>query len=219
MTLGIHFSQEEQISMSNSNIRYYNKNDVIYFKKTNEDWGGLSNMAPGYPIFLNDIIFKNSEVLYQVFRFPEYPMIQAEIIKEISPMTAKMKSKKYMSLSRDDWNRVRTSVMRWVLRAKLACNFDKFSRLLLNTESKSIVEYSSKDDFWGAYKKDDIFVGQNVLGRLLMELREEIRIVNFYKLKKPEFKNAVIINQDFSENCIIVKINDNHTKMAATEFV
>jgi ribA/ribD-fused uncharacterized protein len=209
MILGILFFQGGQISLNSNNIRYYTKTDVIFFKKTNEEWGGLSNMAPRYPISLNNIIFKNSEVLYQVFRFPGYPMIQAEIIEETSPMTAKMKSKKYMSLSRCDWNKVRVSVMRWVLRAKLACNFEKFSKLLINTENNPIVEYSSKDDFWGAFKKDDVFVGQNVLGRLLMELREEIRMVNYYNLKRPEFENAIIINQNFSENCIINKINDS----------
>jgi len=196
--------------MDNNNIRYYNKNDIIFFRKTNEDWGGLSNMAPGYPILLNDIRFRNSEVLYQVFRFPNAPVIQAEILKEISPLTAKMKSKKYMSLSRYDWDKVRVSVMRWALRAKLACNFEKFSEILLNTGNRPIVEDSSKDDFWGAHKIDDVFVGQNVLGRLLMELREEIKKVNNYILKKPEFTNAIIINQNFGENCYINKMNDSY---------
>jgi ribA/ribD-fused uncharacterized protein len=203
--------------MNTCNIRSYNKNDVIFFRKTNEYWGGLSNMASGYPIFINNICFRNSETLYQVLRFPEYPLIQERILKETSPMTVKMKSRKHISLSRYDWVKIRVSVMRWVLRAKLACNFENFSKLLLNTGDKPIVEYSSKDNFWGAYFKDDVFVGQNALGRLLMELREDVKKVSSYMLEKPKFENARILNQNLGENCYISKTRDNHIKNESFE--
>src|SRR2546426_7568195 len=43
----------------------------------------------------------------------------------------------------------------------------------------SIVEDSRKDDFWGAKASDEgTLVGMNVLGRLLMELREDLRGTN-----------------------------------------
>jgi ribA/ribD-fused uncharacterized protein len=189
------------------NIRYYNKNEVVYFRKTHDDWGGLSNMASGYPIQLNNTLIRNSEVLYQAFRFPNFPEIQKEIFNEVSPMTAKMKSKKYLSISRNDWNKVRVSIMRWVLRAKLASNFQKFSQLLLNTGHQTIVEYSSKDDFWGAYLKEEVFVGQNVLGRLLMELREEIRTLNKFELIRPKFDEAIILNKNLAKECHVNKNN------------
>jgi len=189
--------------MNASNIRIYKQNEVVSFRKTNEEWGGLSNMAPGFPIVLNGIVIRNSEVLYQSLRFPYYSDIQREIMAETSPMTAKMKSKKYLSLSRPDWNRVRVSAMRWALRAKLACNFQNFSQLLFKTGNNPIVEHSTKDDFWGAYLKDGVFIGQNVLGRLLMELREEIRTIDNYNLPKPKFEKAVILNKDFSCNTFI----------------
>jgi ribA/ribD-fused uncharacterized protein len=190
-----------------TNIRYYNKNEVISFRKTHDNWGGLSNMAPGYPILLNNIPIRNSEVLYQVFRFPNYPEIQKEILSEVSPMTAKMKSKKYLPISRVDWDKIRVSVMRWVLRVKLVSNFQNFSQLLLNTGDKTIVENSSKDDFWGACLKDEIFTGQNVLGRLLMELREEIRTLNNYELMKPGFTDAIILNKNLAKECYVNKNN------------
>jgi len=189
--------------MENNNIRYYNKNDVVFFRKTQDEWGGLSNMAPDYPIILNNITIRNSEVLYQILKYPMHPKVQEEIMNEISPMTAKMKSKKYLSISRNDWDKVRVKIMRWVLRAKLASHFNKFSQLLLKTEDKPIVEDSSKDDFWGAHLKDNIFVGQNALGRLLMELREEIRELKDYELMKPEFENAIILNENLAEKCCI----------------
>lgn len=159
------------------NERNYNRINVITFKKTKESYGGLSNMAPGFPININDLIIKNSEALYQALRYTEHPEIQKEIIMQNSPMTSKMKSKKYRALCREDWNDIRLKVMRWCLRVKLIQNWDSFGGLLINTGDKQIVEESNKDRFWGAIPfDDDSLIGINALGRLLMELREEMPI-------------------------------------------
>ena len=48
--------------------------------------------------------------------------------------------------------------------------------LLLETGNRPIVEDSRKDDYWGAKTVgDEGLSGQNVLGRLLMELREKLK--------------------------------------------
>jgi hypothetical protein len=100
-------------------------------------------------------------------------------------MTAKMKSKRYRLDTRPDWEKVRVKIMRWCLRVKLAQNWDRFGALLLATDERPIVEESHKDAFWGAKARpDDQLVGANVLGRLLMELREELR-------SHPEFLHDV----------------------------
>ena len=66
--------------------------------------------------------------------------------------------------------------MKWCLRVKLAQNWLVFGDLLQQTGSKDIVEDSRKDDFWGAIKDaNGEFHGRNVLGRLLMELREKLQ--------------------------------------------
>lgn len=63
-----------------------------------------------------------------------------------------------------------------VLRVKLAQHWDRFGSLLLATGQRPIVEESKKDVFWGARPVDEhSLVGVNVLGRLLMELRDEMR--------------------------------------------
>lgn len=169
-----------------SNIRSYIIDESIVFRKTKEEFGGLSNMAPGYNIKLGDIIIGTSEALYQACRFPNSIEVQKMIIEQKSPMTAKMKSKPFRSETRSDWLSVRVSIMRWCLRAKLACNFEKFSNLLISTNNKPIVEDSRRDSFWGAIQKDDgNLVGENVLGRLLMELRELLT-----KNKNIDFKSV-----------------------------
>jgi type I restriction enzyme S subunit len=163
----------------NSPFRTYNRANSIVFLKTREEFGGLSNMAGGFPLEVNGIRILTSEALYQACRFPHRPNVQRLIIEQASPMTAKMKGKPYRHDSRPDWDQVRVKVMRWCLRVKLAQNWAQFSELLMSTRDRPIVEESRKDDFWGAKPIDDqTLVGMNVLGRLLMELREEVRSGN-----------------------------------------
>ncbi|MEM8525916.1 MAG: NADAR family protein [Bacteroidota bacterium] len=154
-------------------IRTYIKKDVVSFRSTKATFGGLSNMAAGYSIFVNSIFIKTSEALYQACKFPEHPDVQHAIITQHSPITAKKISRKNQQLVRHDWDDIRVKVMRWCLQVKLAQNWDTFSRVLKSTGSRAIVEYTKEDKIWGA---TDIgggkIQGVNALGRLLMELRE-----------------------------------------------
>lgn len=159
-------------------LRTYVRGEVIVVYRTKEDFGGLSNMASGYPLQINGVRILTSEALYQACRFPHMPEVQREIIGQHSPMTAKMKSKPHRDDSRPDWDEIRYKVMRWCLRVKLAQNYEEFGRLLLATRDRAIVEQSRKDDYWGAKSAEEthnILIGQNVLGRLLMELREKLK--------------------------------------------
>ena len=162
----------------NSLLRTYVRGEAVVVYKTKEDFGGLSNMASGYPLQINGVRILTTEALYQACRFPHLPEVQREIIGQHSPMTAKMKSKPHRKDSRPDWDEVRYKVMRWCLRVKIAQNYAEFDRLLLATRDRPIVEQSRKDDYWGAKLADeagDTLIGQNVLGRLLMELREKLK--------------------------------------------
>ncbi len=167
--------------------RTYSRQESITFRKTAERFGGLSNMAGSYLLNVNGVRILTSEALYQACRFPHLPEVQRQIIAERSPMTAKMRSKPYRDNSRSDWDIVRTKIMRWCLQVKLVQNWDKFSKLLIETGDLPIVEDSRKDDFWGAKPEDEeILVGANVLGRLLMQLREQV--------KNEEITSQTIIN-------------------------
>ncbi|APX85601.1 hypothetical protein BV511_13270 [Methylorubrum extorquens] len=179
--------------MANADLRIYRADEVISFRKTGEEFGGLSNMAPGFPLRIAGINIRTSEALYQACRFPHRPDVQKLIVSEKSPMTAKMRSKPYRNDSREHWDHIRVPIMKWCLRVKLAQNWTKFGELLLRTENKPIVERSLKDDFWGAIKDiDGNLCGKNVLGRLLMELRECLKtnsasLMQVYPLKIPKF--------------------------------
>jgi type I restriction enzyme S subunit len=167
--------------------RTYKRRESAVFYKTKEEFGGLSNMAPGFALRVNLVDIRTSEALYQACRFPHLPDVQRLIIGESSPMTAKMRSKPYRDQSREDWDNVRVRIMRWCLRVKLAQNWGAFRELLLKTADRPIVEESRKDDFWGAFAQEDgTLIGRNVLGRLLMELREELKQPDCENLKRVE---------------------------------
>ena len=168
--------RSETYQHPNRHIRTYDRTSSVVFLRTKEEFGGLSNMAAGFPLLVNDIRIRTSEALYQACRFPHLPDLQRLIIDQRSPMTAKMKGKPNRHESRSDWNKARINIMRWCLRVKLVQNRATFGALLLETKSRPIVEQSRKDDFWGAKPiGDDTLVGMNVLGRLLMELREAVK--------------------------------------------
>lgn len=199
-------------------LRTYHRDECVVFHTTKDTFGGLSNMAAGFQLRVNGVGIRTSEALYQACRFPHLPDVQRMIINERSPMIAKGKSKPFRSETRDDWDLLRHKIMRWCLRVKLAQNYETFGRLLLETGDRHIVEQSSKDDFWGAYVRGTaVLVGHNVLGRLLMELRERLKcdsdeqlrmveplpVHNFLLLGEPiQTVNSLSIDDDLAQHSL-----------------
>lgn len=188
--------------------------ECVTFCRTNEKYGGLSNMAGNYPIYLNGIKIVTSEALYQACRFPDHQQIQDEIISQRSPMTAKEISRKYEKYTREDWEQKRISIMNWCIHMKLVYNWKKFGRLFESTGDKEIVEISFKDDFWGAYKEGEYAKGCNVLGQLLMQTRKDFlgnkekqyitlglpNVENFLFLGKPITELRIDVTQNYHPN-------------------
>lgn len=69
---------------------------------------------------------------------------------------------------RSDWDVIKISVMKKTLYAKFTQNRN-LQLSLLNTMSAELVEDSFRDAFWGT---GEYGTGENMLGKLLMELRE-----------------------------------------------
>jgi hypothetical protein len=116
-------------------------------------------------------------------------------------MKVKMISKASVAKSREDWDDVKLKVMKWCIRVKLAQNFVSFGIVLDRTKSFYIVENSSRDNFWGAIPNKDLtqYTGQNALGRLLMELRDEYRSEKKYRLlevMKPDILDFKLFGED-----------------------
>lgn len=72
-----------------------------------------------------------------------------------------------------NWNAVRLDAMREILRAKVE-QHEYVKRKLIATGDRELVENSWRDSFWGWGENRD---GKNMLGKIWMEVRNEIRVV------------------------------------------
>ena len=75
------------------------------------------------------------------------------------------------SAVRPGWGNFRVGVMRHILREKVR-QHEYVRRKLLQTGDRELIEDSWRDDFWGWGPDRD---GQNMLGKLWMEIRSELR--------------------------------------------
>ena len=73
------------------------------------------------------------------------------------------------------WNAQRVDVMRWVLRMKREVDRAGIDAVLAATGDRPFVEVSTRDPCWGARPVANRYEGRNVLGRLWMELRRQLR--------------------------------------------
>lgn len=80
-------------------------------------------------------------------------------------------AERHRSHRRRDWDAIKVDVMRDILRAK-AAQHEYVRRKLLATGDRELVENSWRDDFWGWGPNRD---GKNMLGKLWMEVRDELR--------------------------------------------
>jgi len=72
---------------------------------------------------------------------------------------------------RRGWDAIKVDVMRSILRTK-AAQHEYVRRKLLETGDRELIENSWRDAFWGWGPNRD---GQNMLGKLWMEVRAELR--------------------------------------------
>lgn len=123
-------------------------------------WDGVENMR-----------FDTSEAAYHWEKFPGHDDIRAAIINAPSAHEAFKVAERNKAHRRPDWDDVKVDVMRRILRAK-AEQHEYVRRKLLATGNRTLVEDSWRDAVWGWGPNRD---GQNLLGKLWMEVRAELR--------------------------------------------
>ena len=154
----------------------------IFIRKVNCPHSGwLSNMSP-YKIVVDDIFWKTAEAYFQSLRFAPDDTVRETIRMQKSPIAAKMVAKQNVSrmvvtpMSEQD-----VENMRITLRLKFKCNQIPLEDNLLRTGDRTIIEDCSarrteSGAFWGASElPNGLLYGQNMLGKLLMELRSELK--------------------------------------------
>jgi ribA/ribD-fused uncharacterized protein len=77
----------------------------------------------------------------------------------------------YKENYRPDWDDVKVGIMKEILHAKVT-QHPYVKKKLLESGDRKLVEDSWRDDFWGWGPNKN---GQNMLGKLWMEVRDEVR--------------------------------------------
>lgn len=143
--------------------------EIIHFYSIADEFGCFSNFA-AYPIELDGKRWPTSEHYFQAQKFEE-PHHRESIRLTKSPMIAARMGRDRKKKLRRDWESVKVAVMRKAVRAKFT-QYDDLRAILLATADALLVEHTENDDYWGDGGDGS---GKNVLGRILMEVREELR--------------------------------------------
>lgn len=145
---------------------------TIYFYRSGDDYGEFSNFA-AYPIRLDGKTWPTTEHYFQAQKFIETdPAHAAAIRKATSPGLAARLGRDRKHPLRRDWESVKDDVMRRALAAKFE-QYDELRALLLATGDEPLVEHTANDAYWADGGDGS---GKNMLGQLLVELRERLRV-------------------------------------------
>lgn len=159
-------------------IERYPAEQTVGFTSTAAEWGIFSNFAKT-PMVVNGIEFACVEQLFHYIRLNN-EMERAQYLKVSPGMALKMKAKafKKRGVERVDWREIAVDVMRFCLNHKYQASAE-FRKALADSGDRFIVEDESnrkkRPDSWGAVLDTATgeYYGKNIMGRLLMELREK----------------------------------------------
>ena len=157
-------------------MRIYERDEVCSFRFTRATWGEFSNFQPlAVPIVAGPWTFPTSEHLYQAAKFGAAPDVQRRIANARTAREAATIGRSPVAGLDPRWTAQRMDAMRWVLRMKREANAASIDAALARTGDRAIVEVSTRDAWWGAKPAGNSYRGGNVLGRLWMELRQQLR--------------------------------------------
>ena len=165
---------------------------VFFHKKTDNHWI-LSNMS-SCSLEVEGIPFKSSEHLFQTLKFATPASITAVYQSKSPKMTAKH-WQKVGGHRREDWGEIILDVMKFCLQKKYE-QCPEFRAELDSTKGYNIVELqdrkndkaSSRANAWGVKTKGQDYEGPNIMGRLLIELRD-----GTMKYKLPDDWNKALV--------------------------
>lgn len=156
---------------------------ILFYRRDRQAFGFLSNFHPS-PITIDGETWPTVEHYYQAQKSldPEY---RRAVRQAVTPGQAKRLGatpggprrltqqswfRRHGQQPRPDWAAVKLNAMRTAVRAKFTQN-RKLAESLSATGTAELVEDSATDAFWGAGADGR---GENWLGRVLMEVRQDL---------------------------------------------
>lgn len=124
----------------------------------------LSNFYPS-KIYINGFTFNSAEAAFQAMKCPS----RMQEFINLPPNEAKRLGRKVKL--RSDWELVKDGIMYRIVMDKFLQN-KELKEQLLNTKDAILIEGNTWNDiYWGVCNAR----GKNMLGKILMEVREEIK--------------------------------------------
>jgi N-glycosidase YbiA len=151
------------------NRGFMSETKIINFYSTRDEYGCFSNFS-AHRIFLKDKVWKTSEHYFQAQKFAGTEH-EEELRLADSPMTVAKMGRSRKRPLRKDWEDVKDEIMLEALRAKFTQHKD-LKEILLGTGEAILVEHTKNDSYWADGGDGS---GKNMLGILLMQVREELR--------------------------------------------
>ncbi|EST06933.1 Conserved hypothetical protein CHP02464 [Kalmanozyma brasiliensis GHG001] len=144
---------------------------IAFFRQDQPNYH-LSNSSPAYPLHYNGIRYATAEHLFQSLKFPDRPDLAAKVRRAKTPSDAMRIARSHTSHYPAGWfnEGLNVKVMHDVVLVKFS-QWGKLREALLETEERVLVNDSPTDVFWG----DSAGRGRNVLGKVLMDVREVLR--------------------------------------------
>jgi N-glycosidase YbiA len=144
--------------------------ETLYFYMANEGpYGCFSNFSR-HGFELDGKYWKTSEHYFQAQKFTGTE--HADAVRDApSPRQAAEMGRDRKRPLRRDWESVKDDVMRRAVLAKFQTH-DDLCEILLSTGDALLVEKTTNDYYWGCGTDG---TGKNMLGKILMEIREQLR--------------------------------------------
>jgi ribA/ribD-fused uncharacterized protein len=141
----------------------------VAFNSVRDEYGFCSNFAPT-PIRLKGCVWPTVEHYFQAQKFGGTDHEEA-IRQAKSPMVAARMGRSRQRPLRADWETAKDAIMLEAVRAKFSQHADLRAKLLATGDAR-IVEHRARDGYWGDGPDGS---GKNMLGQVLMRVREELR--------------------------------------------
>lgn len=142
---------------------------TIYFYSTLGDYGCFSNFSD-HGFELDGEYWSTTEHYFQAQKFATTPHVEQIRQLKTPKEAAKMGRSRQLPL-RKDWEEVKDDIMGKAVLRKFETH-PEIREILLATGDREIVENAPGDYYWGCGKDGS---GKNMLGQILMEVREILR--------------------------------------------
>ncbi len=142
---------------------------IKFYRERDEPYGCFSNFSP-HSFHRDGQTWPTVEHYFQAMKFAGTSH-EDEVRLATAPMIAKTMGNDRARPLRADWDAVKDDIMRQAVRAKFTQHAD-IRAALLGTGDEELIEDAKNDAYWGGGADG---TGKNMLGKVLMEVCDELR--------------------------------------------